>query len=106
MRILDGFALYFGLNGYHGYHGGHGGHGGHAGRHGDRDQQQEHVARLDRHVVRLERADVRRAGRVDAAVGREVADEREHADAAVLDLGLCVRGEKKTKGSVSAKANN
>ena len=52
------------------------------------------MARLHARVVRLERRDVRRARRVHAAVGGQVAEERELADAAVLQLRLRVGGRR------------
>jgi hypothetical protein len=56
--------------------------------HADCAEKQQHVARLDGGVVRGKRRDVRGEGNVEAVVDRHVAHPRQHADAAVLQLGL------------------
>ncbi|CAH0374892.1 unnamed protein product, partial [Pelagomonas calceolata] len=58
--------------------------------HRRKQQHDAHVARREHGVVGVERVDARvlLAREVDARVDREPADDREHADAAVLELGL------------------
>mmetsp|Transcript_9750 Transcript_9750/g.31372 ORF Transcript_9750/g.31372 Transcript_9750/m.31372 type:complete len:258 (-) Transcript_9750:16-789(-) len=56
--------------------------------HANGAEQQQHVARFDGGVVRSKRRDVRGERHVEAVVDRHIANPRQHADPAVLQLGL------------------